>query len=111
MLLLFNLVFFSWSSQPTIQFWTIILWLQQFDRPKLQFIVFWVVPFLGTSIMLLLNSNSFSFLLAANLLLPINLCTVDLSIFMGGVVPLWECCILIGSCNTLWLIVFVHLCF
>ena len=31
--------------------------------------------------------------------------------FLGGAVPLWECCILIGSCNILGLIVLVHLCF
>ena len=37
---------------------------------------------LGMPIMLLLNLNSFS--LATNLLLPINLCTVDLSIIWVG---------------------------
>ena len=57
--------------------------------------------------MLLLNLNFFS--LAANLLLPINLCTVDLFIFLGRAVPFWECCILIGSCNILGLIVLVQI--
>ena len=109
--ILFNLVIFSWFYQVRIagiQYWWQSL-LQQFGRPKLQFIVFWEVPFLGMPILLLLNLNFFS--LAANLLLPINLCTVELSIFMGGVLPLWECCILIGSCNILWLMVFVQFMF
>ena len=92
---------------------TFLSWLQQFGRPKQQFIVFLGSTVSGNSNNVVIKSINFLLLLAANLLLPNNLCTVDLFIFMSRVVPLWECCVLIGSCNILWLIILSlsNLCF
>ena len=76
--------------------WHFLSWLQQFRRPKQQFIVFLGSTVSGNANYVVIKSINLFLLLATNLLLPNNLCTVDLSIFMVGVVPLWEWCILIG---------------
>ena len=51
MFVLLNVIVYSENSPSLvylakfIQFWTVTLWLQQIDRPVIQFIVFWGVPF------------------------------------------------------------------
>ena len=67
---------------PSYPVLTIILGYNNLADQNYNLLCFWEVPFLGMPIMLLLNPNSFS--LATNLLLPINLCTVDLSIIWVG---------------------------